>query len=74
MFRYFVGSKGSWTAQPAKPELDRDSQRKFDINGKPAYAPILEWLTREINDGFSEAVIASVRRAHPGHLDVGSTS
>jgi hypothetical protein len=59
---------------PAKPELDRDGRRKIDINGKPTYAPVLEWRTREINDGFSEAVIAAVRRVHPGDLVVESTS
>jgi hypothetical protein len=65
----FVGSNGAWAALPSKPELDRDGRRKTDINGPAIYKPVAEWRTREISDRFSEAVIAAVRRAHPGDLD-----
>jgi|HubBroStandDraft_6_1064221.scaffolds.fasta_scaffold958855_2 hypothetical protein len=64
-----TGTNGLWAGLPAKPELDRDGRRKTDINGRALYKPVAEWRTREISDRFSEAVIAAVRRAHPGDLD-----
>lgn len=64
-----VGTNGPWAALPAKPELDRDSRRKLDINGKPTWSPVLEWRTRELANKFSDAVVAAVRQAHPGDLD-----
>jgi hypothetical protein len=45
--------------------------RKTDANGKPAFAAILEWRSRELGDRFSEIVIAAIRRIHPGALDEG---
>lgn len=65
----FVGDNGAWAALPSKPELDREGRRKTDINGRAIYAPVAEWRTRELSDRFSEAVVAAVRRAHPGDLD-----
>jgi hypothetical protein len=64
-----AGRNGPWAALPAKPELDRDGRRRIDINGKPTWAPVLEWRTRELGDRFSEAVIAAVRLAHADDLD-----
>ena len=63
----------AWVNLPAKPVLDRDGKQKIGADGKPAYAAILEWRSRELSDGFSEAVIAAIRQMHPGALDgVGS--
>ena len=64
-----TGSNGPWATLPSKPELDSEGRRKHDINGKPTWAPVIEWKSRALREGFSEAVVAAVRRAHPGDLD-----
>jgi hypothetical protein len=64
-----IGRDGPWATLPEKPALDRDGKRKLDINGKPEWATVLEWKSRELRQGFSDAVVAAVRRAHPGDLD-----
>jgi hypothetical protein len=62
-------SKGeAWASLPSKPVLDRDGRQKTDVNGKPAYAAILEWRTRDLADRFAAAVVELVRRAHPDAL------
>jgi hypothetical protein len=64
-----IGRDGPWATLPEKPALDRDGKRKLDINGKPEWATVVEWKSRELRQGFSDAVVAAVRRAHPGDLD-----
>jgi hypothetical protein len=64
-----IGSNGPWATLPEKPALDRDGRRKLDTNGKPEWATVVEWKSRELRQGFSDAVVAAVRRAHPGDLD-----
>jgi hypothetical protein len=63
-----TGTKGLWAGLLAKPEIDRKGRRKIDINGKPVYAPVLQWRNRELSDRFSQAVVALVRQAHPDDL------
>lgn len=64
-----IGSNGPWATLPSKPELDSEGHRKLDINGKPTWAPVLEWRTRELRERFADAVVALVRQAHPGDID-----
>jgi hypothetical protein len=66
-----VGKNGPWASLPSKPQLDRDGRRKTDANGKAAFAPVLEWRSREMSKRFSKAVVALVRAAHPDDLDDG---
>jgi hypothetical protein len=58
----------AWASLPSKPQLDKDGQHKRDVNGKPAYAPILEWRDRDLSDRFSAAVIDLIRASHPEAL------
>jgi hypothetical protein len=64
-----TGDNGPWATVPEKPALDRDGKRRLDVNGRPEWAPVVEWTSRELRQGFSDAVVAAVRRAHPGDLD-----
>jgi hypothetical protein len=59
----------AWTAPPSKPIVDCDGRQKTDANGKPAFAAVCGWRTRELSDRFSEIVIAAIRAAHPNALD-----
>jgi hypothetical protein len=63
-----VSNGKPWVSLPAKPVLDRDGNHKTDPNGKPAYAPVAEWRSRELRDRFSEVVIAAIRRMYPEAL------
>jgi hypothetical protein len=56
-----------WAALPSKPQLE-DGQHRRDINGKPAYSPVLEWRSRDLADRFSAAVIALVNAQHSADL------
>jgi hypothetical protein len=59
----------AWCALPAKIQLDNTGRQKTDTAGKPLYAAVLQWRSRELGDRFSAAVISAIRRAHPGALD-----
>jgi hypothetical protein len=62
----------AWCALPAKLQVDSTGRQKTDASGKPVYVAVLQWRNREISDGFSNAVISAIRRAHPDALDGGS--
>jgi hypothetical protein len=64
-----TGPKGPWATLPGKPQVDKDGQPKRDVNGKLAYAALVEWEGRELPDRFSAAVVDLVRAAHPGAFD-----
>ena len=50
---------------PSRPLL----HQKRDINGKPAYASVVQWRDRGLSDRFSDATIELIRTAHPCALD-----
>jgi hypothetical protein len=64
----FVGRRRAWANLPAKAWIGQDNRRKTDVNGKPAYLPVLEWRNRGLADHFREAVLALIRGARPGEL------
>jgi hypothetical protein len=58
----------SWASLPSKPVLD-SGVHETDENGKKAYAPFIEWSSKELRDRFSAAVVELVQAAHPDALD-----
>jgi hypothetical protein len=56
---------------PTRPELDRERRQKTGADGKPAYACVAEWRTRQLGDQFSDAVITLVRAERPSDLEDG---
>jgi hypothetical protein len=66
-----ISNGKTWASLPAKPQIDKDGQHKRDVNGKPAYSPVLEWKDRDLSDRFSQAVVALVRAEHPADLEGG---
>ena len=60
-----VGHGKAWAGLPSRPQIDKDGHHRRDPNGKPAYAPVIEWTSRERRDRFSETVVRAVRRSHP---------
>jgi hypothetical protein len=67
----FAGRNGPWASLPSKPVLDQDGRHRINIAGKPQYAPVAEWRSRELADRFSADVTELVRAAHPDALDGG---
>jgi hypothetical protein len=70
-------SMSAKVAAPAVPKtakamrlIDRDG-RQIINNGKPQYAVVLKWRSRDIADRFSDAVVELVRQQHPDALNVG---
>jgi hypothetical protein len=59
----------AWASMPARPMLE--DGRHVIRDGKPAYARILAWCSRDLATRFSDAVCALVRHAHPAALDDG---
>jgi hypothetical protein len=66
-----LSRNGPWTTLPGKPLLDRDGRQKTDINGKPAFAAVLQWRDKDLSVRFSAAVIAALLEKHPDALGDG---
>jgi DNA-binding cell septation regulator SpoVG len=63
-----VGERGSWASPPAKPMIGRDGAPLKDSAGKARYSPIVEFVSKDVRDRFSAAVIEALRAAHPDAL------
>jgi hypothetical protein len=57
-----------WAALPTKAQIDRDGHQRRDETGKPAYARVMAWRSRRLEEAFSARVVEMVRRAHPEDL------
>jgi hypothetical protein len=57
-----------WAALPTKPQVDRDGHQRHDGTGKAAYARVVAWRSRRLEQAFSQRVVDLVRRAHPEDL------
>ena len=53
----------AWAGFPGRPQIDRDD-RLIRQDGRAQYTRILEWATRELGNGFSDAVVELVRAQH----------
>ena len=60
----FIGRNGVWATLPAKAVLDREG-RQVRADGKPQFAALLKWRSRELADKFSASLIELVRQQHP---------
>lgn len=53
-----------WASPASKPMLGRDgTQIKRD--GKPAYQPMISFVSKEARDKFSSTIIAAIEASHP---------
>jgi hypothetical protein len=57
----------AWAGLPAKPVIDSGGRHHI-VDGKKQYAPIAEWKSKALRDGFSDRVVSLVRDAHPADL------
>jgi DNA-binding cell septation regulator SpoVG len=65
--RVLVGSNGPFVIMPEQPVL-QDGKLKRDVNGKPVYAPTVQWKDRATGDKFSAAVIKLLLAKYPDAL------
>ena len=54
-----------WAQFPSEAMRDRDGQPLTDDNGRIRYRTSIRWANRELQDGFSAAVVELVLAAHP---------
>jgi hypothetical protein len=60
-----------WASPASKPMLGRDgTQIKRDgtqikRDGKPAYQPMISFVSKEARDKFSSTIIAAIEASHP---------
>jgi hypothetical protein len=54
----------TWATFPAEPQRDASGQIIKDSNGKPRYRSPLRWSTRDLQDRFSEAIVALIAAEH----------
>ena len=54
-----------WCQLPVQQVRGADGRPVTDDRGKARYVSSIKWSTRELRDGFSEALIALVRAEHP---------
>jgi hypothetical protein len=59
-----------WAQLPAEMQRDYAGQPLKDERGKVRYRSPLKWTTRELQDGFSAALVALIEAEH-GALDGG---
>jgi len=57
----------SWAQLPSEAMRDADGQPLKDDRGKVRYRSPLKWTTRELQDRFSDALVALIEAEH-GHL------
>jgi hypothetical protein len=53
-----------WASLPARPQITSDGTVRRGDDGKIAYSPVLKWRSRELQDGFSAAVVRAVEAEH----------
>ena len=59
-----TGERGPWASPPSKPTILTDGTVAKDDPGKIRYVPIIEFVSRDVRQKFSDAVIAAVRATH----------
>jgi hypothetical protein len=63
-----VSSGTPWVGLPSKPLLE-EGRHKQDVNGKPMYAPVVQWRSRDLHDAFSAKALSLIRAVHPAAVD-----
>jgi len=54
-----------WASPPARPMVDKDGYVMTDDAGKRRYTAVVEFVSKEVRDRWSMAVIDALRATHP---------
>lgn len=55
-----------WASMPSKPVILANGTAKKGDNGKAIYTPILEWVSKDMRDRFSDSVLTALELEYPG--------
>ena len=61
-----TGERGPWASPPSKPMIDRDGVVMKDAAGKIRYVPVIDFVSKDVRNKFSAAVIEAMRGIAPG--------
>jgi hypothetical protein len=61
------GQNGTWAALPSRPILD-NAGRHAKPSGKGQYTPAAAWRDRDLQNRWSDSVIALIEARYPGTL------
>jgi hypothetical protein len=59
------GKTGIWAALPTRPKVDGEGRVLRDVDGRRAYARVLGWRSKRLEEAFSSKVVALVQASHP---------
>ena len=57
----------AWASPSAKPQIGRDGTH-ITKDGKPQYSPVVSFVSKEVRDKFSGAILNALRSSHPEAL------
>lgn len=57
----------AWASPSAKPQIGRDGSH-IRRDGKPQYAPVVSFVSKQVRDKFSDAILDALRSSHPEAL------
>jgi len=60
----FTKEGRNWAQLPSELMRDGEGQPVTDSRGKARYRSALKWTTRELQDGFSAAVVQAIEAQH----------
>ena len=60
----FVDGDQAWVSPPSKPQIDRDG-KPIIRDGRVQYSQQVTFVSKELRNRFSYAVIAALRDSHP---------
>ena len=60
------GERGPWASPPSKPQIDRDGLViKDPATGRIRYSPLIDFISREHRNRWSQAVVEALQTSHP---------
>jgi hypothetical protein len=65
----FIKDGRFWATLPSHPLRDQDGVQLKDKTGRQRYSSPLKWTTKQLQNAWSEALIALVREAYPDAFD-----
>jgi hypothetical protein len=57
----------AWASPAAKPQIGRDGTPIMK-GGKPQYSPVVSFVSKQVRDKFSDAILDALRAAYPEAL------
>ena len=69
----FAKDDRQWAQFPSEPMRDREGAPLTDASGRVRYRSSMKWASRELQEGFSTALIELIRQRHPEAFEGGAS-